>query len=158
MRSLPLESDLLKQWHWLADGRKAVSVPAPDWQNPTIVWRPNVSAHGILLHRLFWLFSGFALVSDIPFIPYLPIPPQAYMPSTPVQDFPYNFEADVEHHNIWSTIPLTEERVLEVSLAVAPQLCNSVAGCSAPSCGLQEEALFLRLLPADLWNWVVEGC
>ena len=87
-----------------------------------------------------------------------PVPPQAYLPSTPVQDFPYNFEADVEHHNIWSTIPLTEERVLEVSLAVAPQLCNSVAGCSAPSCGLQEEALFLRLLPADLWNWVVEGC
>lgn len=31
-----------------------------------------------------------------------------------MQDFPYNFEDDVEHHNIWSTIPLGEKRVLEV--------------------------------------------
>ncbi|CAL5224508.1 g7205 [Coccomyxa viridis] len=57
--------------HFSADGRKAVSVPAPDWENPTIVWRPN--------------------------------------------DFPYNYEADVEHHNIWSTVPLSEQRVLEIA-------------------------------------------
>lgn len=32
-----------------------------------------------------------------------------------MQDFPYNFEQDVEHHNIWSTIPLDEKRVQDVS-------------------------------------------
>ena len=31
-----------------------------------------------------------------------------------MQDFPYNFEEDVEHHNIWSTIPLNEKQMLEV--------------------------------------------
>ena len=31
-----------------------------------------------------------------------------------MQDFPYNFEEDVEHHNIWSTIPLDEKRMLAV--------------------------------------------
>lgn len=31
-----------------------------------------------------------------------------------LQDFPYNFEDSVEHHNIWSTIPLTKAAVIEV--------------------------------------------
>jgi hypothetical protein len=32
----------------------------------------------------------------------------------PAQDFPYNFEEEVEHHNIWSTIPLAEADILKV--------------------------------------------
>ena len=40
-----------------------------------------------------------------------------------MQDFPYNFEEDVEHHNIWSTIPLDEKRMLEVGLP-RPSFCT----------------------------------
>ncbi|EIE19021.1 hypothetical protein COCSUDRAFT_44811 [Coccomyxa subellipsoidea C-169] len=29
-------------------------------------------------------------------------------------DFPYNFEEGMEHHNIWSTVPLSEEEVLKI--------------------------------------------
>ncbi len=43
-----------------------------------------------------------------------------------MQDFPYNYEADVEHHNIWSTVPLSEQRVLEVSNPLALQLCQQL--------------------------------
>jgi len=45
-----------------------------------------------------------------------------------MQDFPYNFEDDVEHHNIWSTIPLGEKRVLEVhsgKLSPKPSIENA---------------------------------
>ena len=40
-----------------------------------------------------------------------------------MQDFPYNFEEDVEHHNIWSTIPLDEEQMLEVR-SPCPSCCG----------------------------------
>ena len=62
----------------------------------------------------------------------------------------------MEHHNIWSTIPLSEERVLEVSLAVAPQLCNSAAGCSTPFRGASGEASLFRSLLAGSRNWFTE--
>jgi hypothetical protein len=36
------------------------------------------------------------------------------MPHAHEQDFPYNFEKGVEHHNIWSTVPLPAAQVLQV--------------------------------------------
>lgn len=36
-----------------------------------------------------------------------------------IQDFPYNFDDDVEHHNIWSTVALQEADILKVRSALA---------------------------------------
>ena len=32
-----------------------------------------------------------------------------------LQDFPYNFEEGVTHHNLWSEVPLTHEEILKVT-------------------------------------------
>ena len=64
--------------------------------------------------------------------------------SAPMQDFPYNYEADVEHHNIWSTVPLGEQRVLEVSHPLALGPCQQL-------CRLQRLCCRSRRKPVFLW-------
>ncbi len=40
--------------------------------------------------------------------------PVKHQETAVLQDFPYNFEEGMEHHNIWSTIPLSKEEVFKV--------------------------------------------
>lgn len=42
------------------------------------------------------------------------IPDQIFLAGT--QDFPYNFEEGVMHHNIWSEVPLSHEEILKVGI------------------------------------------
>ena len=87
-----------------------------------------------------------------------------------MQDFPYNFEEDVEHHNIWSTIPLDEKRMLEVGLPcpflhILMDLLSSIgilAQQTAPHarllcerCASSPQIVILAAVPSESW---VSGC
>ena len=62
-----------------------------------------------------------------------------------MQDFPYSFEEDVEHHNIWSTIPLDEKRMLEVG-SPCPSFCSLMYLPSTAAEQTQQPAPLTRLL------------
>ena len=39
-----------------------------------------------------------------------------------VQDFPYNFEKGVMHHNLWAQSPLSDEQIVKVRQLIATLL------------------------------------
>lgn len=93
--NLPTERD--------PDGRQRAIVP-PDFQEKeTIVWKPNVrnvgtaaghDAHCRLMVQVIFLLLSIVL-------------------KTP-QDYPYWYEPGIEHHCIWCSRPLPEERIKQV--------------------------------------------
>lgn len=86
-----------------------------------------------------------------------------------LQDFPYNFDRGMQHHNIWCTRPLSDEEIAEVCgisrsapLAIfmvtqeASDMYLPVAGHHAASCRLGGGLAYCVRCDADITRFDFE--
>jgi len=118
----------------LTDGRTQAAdpPPLPPDGSPRIIFRPNVSF--FMRAEDVWVRVCVRRPPSTPptptlstLIPPLPSPLSLIPPLLVGQDFPYNFEAGIEHHNVWASRALTPGELAEAVAAHRPPVAWEAA-------------------------------